>query len=79
MKAGELVIDAEGMIANGIFWSPIEVPRGTEFLVRAFGVTIGKASVVTSGSVVVTNVPSYSMVQGNPAKVIKQFPKPEGP
>ncbi|MCC6321842.1 MAG: hypothetical protein IT438_10465 [Phycisphaerales bacterium] len=40
------------------------------------GVTIGKASVVTSGSVVVTNVPPYTMVQGNPAKVIKQFPKP---
>jgi acetyltransferase-like isoleucine patch superfamily enzyme len=42
------------------------------------GVTVGKASVVTSGSVVVTNVPPYSMVQGNPAKVIKQFPRPEG-
>lgn len=42
------------------------------------GVTIGKASVVTSGSVVVTNVPAYTMVQGNPAKVIKHFPKPEG-
>lgn len=41
------------------------------------GVTIGKASVVTSGSVVVTNVPPYTMVQGNPAKVIKQFPRPE--
>lgn len=41
------------------------------------GVTIGKASVVTSGSVVVTNVPPYTMVQGNPAKVIKHFPKPE--
>lgn len=41
------------------------------------GVTIGKASVVASGSVVVTNVPAYTMVQGNPAKVIKQFPRPE--
>ncbi len=41
------------------------------------GVTVGKASVVTSGSVVVNNVPPYTMVQGNPAKVIKQFPKPE--
>jgi acetyltransferase-like isoleucine patch superfamily enzyme len=41
------------------------------------GVTVGKASVVTSGSVVVTNVPPYTMVQGNPAKVIKQFPRPE--
>jgi acetyltransferase-like isoleucine patch superfamily enzyme len=41
------------------------------------GVTVGKASVVTSGSVVVTNVPPYTMVQGNPAKVIKQFPRPD--
>ncbi|HMN41701.1 MAG TPA: DapH/DapD/GlmU-related protein, partial [Phycisphaerales bacterium] len=41
------------------------------------GVTVGKASVVTSGSVVVTNVPPYTMVQGNPAKVIKHFPRPE--
>lgn len=41
------------------------------------GVTIGKASVVTSGSVVVNNVPPYTMVQGNPAKVIKHFPRPE--
>lgn len=41
------------------------------------GVTVGKASVVTSGSVVVNNVPPYTMVQGNPAKVIKQFPMPE--
>lgn len=41
------------------------------------GVTVGKASVVTSGSVVVNNVPPYTMVQGNPAKVIKQFPRPE--
>ncbi|MBX3402728.1 MAG: hypothetical protein KF699_04860 [Phycisphaeraceae bacterium] len=41
------------------------------------GVTVGKASVVTSGSVVVSNVPPYTMVQGNPAKVIKQFPRPD--
>jgi acetyltransferase-like isoleucine patch superfamily enzyme len=43
------------------------------------GVTIGKASVVTSGSVVVNNVPPYTMVQGNPAKVIKHFPRPDSP
>lgn len=41
------------------------------------GVTIGKASVVTSGSVVVNNVPPYTMVQGNPARVIKRFPRPQ--
>lgn len=42
------------------------------------GVTVGKASVVTSGSVVVSSVPAYCMVGGNPAKVIKRFPNPEG-
>lgn len=40
------------------------------------GVTVGKASVVTSGSVVLQNVPPYTMVAGNPAKVIKEFPRP---
>ena len=42
------------------------------------GVTVGRASVVASGSVVVSNVPPYTMVSGNPAKVIKRFPKPAG-
>jgi len=41
------------------------------------GVTIGKAAVVASGAVVVSDVPDYTMVSGNPAKVVKKFPKPE--
>ena len=36
------------------------------------GVTIGDASVVAAGSVVVKNVPPYSVVGGNPAQIIKQ-------
>jgi acetyltransferase-like isoleucine patch superfamily enzyme len=36
------------------------------------GVTIGKGSVIAAGSVVVKNVPPYSIVGGNPAKVIKE-------
>ena len=40
------------------------------------GVTIGFASVIASGSVVVSDVPPYTMVAGNPAKVIKRFPHP---
>lgn len=35
------------------------------------GVTVGKGSVVAAGSVVTKDVPSYSIVGGNPAKVIK--------
>lgn len=42
------------------------------------GITIGKAAVVASGAVVVSNVPEYTMVSGNPAKVVKHFPKPDG-
>lgn len=35
------------------------------------GVTIGHGAVVGAGSIVTRNVPSYSVVVGNPAKVIK--------
>jgi acetyltransferase-like isoleucine patch superfamily enzyme len=41
------------------------------------GVTVGKAAIVASGAVVVNNVPAYSIVAGNPARVIKRFPHPE--
>jgi acetyltransferase-like isoleucine patch superfamily enzyme len=40
------------------------------------GVTVGKASVVASGSVVTTNVPPFTMVGGNPAKIIRKFERP---
>lgn len=37
------------------------------------GVRIGKHSVVAAGSVVTRDVPPYSIVAGNPAKVIKRY------
>lgn len=37
------------------------------------GVTIGEGAVVTSGSVVTNDVAPYTMVTGNPAKVVKTF------
>lgn len=36
------------------------------------GVKIGRGSVIGAGSVVVSDVPEYSIVVGNPAKVIKK-------
>lgn len=37
------------------------------------GVTIGRHSVVAGGSVVTRDVPPYSVVGGNPAKILKQY------
>ena len=37
------------------------------------GVTVGKAAVVASGTVVTANVPPYTMIAGNPSKIIKKF------
>ncbi len=37
------------------------------------GLTIGTHSIIASGSVVTKSVPPYSVVAGNPARVIKQY------
>jgi acetyltransferase-like isoleucine patch superfamily enzyme len=38
------------------------------------GVTIGEGSVIGAGSIVVSNIPPYSIARGNPAVVIKTYP-----
>ena len=35
------------------------------------GITIGDGSIIGAGSVVTKNVPNYSIVAGNPAKIIR--------
>lgn len=37
------------------------------------GVTVGKHSVVAGGSVVTRDVPAYTVVGGNPARILKQY------
>lgn len=49
-----------------------EVWIGANSVVIA-GVTIGKHSVIGAGSVVTKDIPPFSVVAGNPAKVIKQY------
>lgn len=39
------------------------------------GVTIGEGAIVGAGSVVTKDVPAWSVVGGNPAKVIKEIPE----
>ena len=41
------------------------------------GVTIGECSVIAAGSVVLKDIPPYSVAAGSPAKVIKQINKNE--
>jgi len=43
------------------------------------GVRIGEGSIVSAGSVVRTHVPPYSVVAGNPAKVMFRLKKPIAP
>lgn len=43
------------------------------------GVTVGEGSVICAGSVVRRNVPPYSLVMGNPAKILAPLPRPGPP
>jgi len=39
------------------------------------GVTIGEGAIVGAGSVVTRDVPPYTIVAGNPAKIVKEIPE----
>jgi len=41
------------------------------------GVTIGEGSIVGAGSVVTKNVPPWTIVAGNPARIIREIPEDE--
>jgi acetyltransferase-like isoleucine patch superfamily enzyme len=41
------------------------------------GVTIGEGAIVGAGSVVTKNVPAYTIVAGNPARIIREIPLDE--
>ena len=50
---------------------------GTNAVITA-GVTIGRHAVVAGGSVVTKDVPPFSIVGGNPARVLKQYNETSG-
>jgi acetyltransferase-like isoleucine patch superfamily enzyme len=62
--------------AQGVSTAPIVIEDETWIganVVIVAGVKIGKHCIVAAGSVVTKNVPSYSVVVGNPARIIKQY------
>ncbi len=55
---------------------PIIIGEGCGIGFNAFifpGVTLGKHSIVSANAVVVRDVPAYSIVAGNPAKVVRRY------
>ena len=61
---------------QGVSTSPIVIEDdswiGSNVVVVA-GVTIGKHSIVAAGSIVTKDIPPYSVVVGNPGRVLKQY------
>lgn len=58
------------------FKSPVLLKEGCWIGIGAVilpGVTIGKNSIVAANSVVTKSVPDYSVVAGNPAKILKEL------
>lgn len=56
--------------SNGPIIIEDEVWIGTEVIILS-GITVGKGAIIASGSVVTKDVPPYSVVGGNPARIIK--------
>ncbi len=59
---------------------PIVISRGAWIGARAIvlkGVTVGEGAVIGAGSVVTRDVPAWTIVAGNPAKIIRVIPPNE--
>jgi acetyltransferase-like isoleucine patch superfamily enzyme len=77
-KVGEYMYDVKDKLPENdkpvVLESDIWIGTGAIILK---GVTIGKGSIVAAGTLVINNVPPYSIVGGVPAKVIKARFSPE--
>lgn len=64
----------EPIWAQGTYTAPVIIEDGVWIGTRVIilpGVKIGKSSIIGAGSVVTKDVPAYSIVAGNPAKVVR--------
>lgn len=60
--------------------APVHIKRGAWIAINVVilpGVTIGENSIVATGSVVMKDVPPYTIVGGSPARILKEIPIPE--
>ncbi len=81
----EREIGYKGMLKNGMSFlkgridtSPVIIHDNVWIGMNSIvlkGVTIGKGAIISAGSVVTKNVPPFTIVAGNPAKVVKEIPQ----
>jgi acetyltransferase-like isoleucine patch superfamily enzyme len=67
-------------VYDGIPGGPVSIGNSVWISVNSVilkGVTIGEGAVIGAGSVVTSNVPPWTIVAGNPAKVIREIPPDE--
>lgn len=58
----------------------VKISRGAWISARVIilkGVTIGEGAIVGAGSVVTKNVPDWTIVAGNPARIVREIPSHE--
>ena len=68
----ELPINKQGVISKG----PVHICRGAWLAFGCHvlsGVTVGEHSVVAANAVVTKDVPPYTVVAGNPARIVRQY------
>lgn len=67
-----LPINKQGVISKG----PVHICRGAWLAFGCHvlsGVTVGEHSVVAANAVVTKDVPPYTVVAGNPARIVRQY------
>ena len=67
-------------LALGYVLKPIVLKKGCLIGMESFvmpGVTVGEGAIVGAGSLVIKDVPAWTIAMGRPAKVIKQIQKRE--
>jgi UDP-2-acetamido-3-amino-2,3-dideoxy-glucuronate N-acetyltransferase len=72
--------NGEGILQGDVDWEcvPTLIKRGASIgsgVTLLCGVTVGEQALVGAGSVVTKDVPAFTVVAGNPARVIKTLPR----